>query len=95
MEVWEMDEQQKQQRIEELSLAIDNLLNAKRHTQSAMNDIMDICEAEDLIGYYEQDLTEIDHILDKLNSELEEIIEYEPYDEYNERQREYRKMQGF
>lgn len=95
MEVWEMDEQQKQQRIEELSLAIDNLLSAKKFTQNAMNDVMEVYEAEDLIGYYEEDLRELERIIDKLNSELEEIIEYEPYDEYNERQREYRKMQGF
>ena len=95
MEYWEMDEYQKEQKIEELNLAIDNLLNAKRHIQSAMNDVMEVDDAQDLIGYFEEDLREIDHILDQLNFELEQIIEYEPFDEYNERQREYRKMQGF
>lgn len=95
MEYWEMDEYQKEQKIEELNLAIDNLLNSKRHIQSAMNDVMEIYDAQDLIGYFEEDLREIDHILDQLNFELEQIIEYEPFDEYNERQREYRKMQGF
>jgi len=91
MEVYEMTDSQRENRIEELNIAIDNLLEARKHIESTMNDISDICEADDLMGYLEQDLRELNHIIDQLNDELQELLDYEPnlYNEYQERTREF------
>lgn len=88
---------EKDERIEDLNIEIENLLNAKKSLEKALNDINDIDEASDLINYLEQDITEINNILDRLNNEMKELVEgtdtYE--NEYEERMKEYREMQGF
>lgn len=91
MEIYEMTEEQKQNRIEEIDIALDNLLNARTNLEKAMNDVSDILEADDLMGYFSQDLRELNHIIDQLNDELQDILDYEPnlYNEYQERTREF------
>lgn len=88
---------EKDEKIEDLNIEIENLLNAKKSLEKALNDINDIDEASDLVNYLEQDITEINNILDKLNDEMKELVEepntYE--NEYEERMKEYREMQGF
>lgn len=91
MEIYEMSEEQKQNRIEEIDIALDNLLNARTNLEKAMNDVSDILEADDLMGYFSQDLRELNNIIDQLNDELQDILDYEPnlYNEYQERTREF------
>lgn len=91
MEIYEMSDSQRENRIEELNIAIDNLLEARKHLESTMNDISDICEADDLMGYLEQDLRELNHVIDQLNDELQELLDFEPslYDDFEERMREF------
>lgn len=97
MEVYEMSDMEKENRIEDLDLVIENLLHAKECLAKAMNDIEDIEEADDLRGYFESDLNEVNRLLDMFNDELKEILEEVDMweNDYVERMNEYRKMQGF
>ena len=91
MEIYEMTDSQRENRIEELNIAIDNLLEARKHIENTMNDISDIPEADDLMGYLEQDLRELNHVIDQLNDEMKDLLDFEPslYDDFEERMREF------
>lgn len=82
--------------IEDKELDISNLLNARKRLKQMINDVSDCEYADDLRAYLNEDMKELDMIIGKLRADIEDMqSEDEPEDDYDERMKEYRQMQGF
>ena len=82
--------------IEDKELDISNLLNARKRLKEMINDVSDCEYADDLRAYLNEDMKELEMIIGRLKADIEDMQNEEtPEDDYNERMREYREMQGF
>ena len=97
MNYYELSKLELEELKENRELDIENLMNSKDHLQKALNDITDIEECDDLIGYLEECIKEAEYNLTRISDDIKDIINamQDVEDDYNERQREYREMQGF
>lgn len=98
MNYYELSKNELEEIKEQYEINIADLMNAKEHLQKALNDIADIEECDDLIGYLEECIKEAEYDMTRISDEISSIIKtlQDSWDDdYNERQREYREMQGF
>ena len=98
MNYYELSKNELEEIKEQYEINISDLMNAKEHLQKALNDILDIEECDDLIGYLEECIKEAEYNMTRISDEISSIIKtlQDSWDDdYNERQREYREMQGF
>ena len=83
---------------EDKELEFQNIIDGLQRARESLNCISDYESCEESISYLEEVLKDLEYQADRLKAELDEIVEWlsiEPYDEYNERMNEYRRMQGF
>lgn len=95
----EMSNEELEEIKENLETQICDLLDTKEHLFKALNDIPKIPECEDLTGYMEECIKECENLMESIGNDIKDIIDLldsdRLYDDYDERQREYREMQGF
>jgi len=83
-------------RIEELKEKLVDLEEVKKNLEHGIELMEGNSDYDDLLGMYKESLKECDRLIDYCKEEINESSE-EPnlYDEYDERNREYREQQGF
>ena len=93
---YEPEYTERDERIEVVKDRIYDLEEIKKHLETGLETLKENPDYDDLVGYFEESLKETNRLIDDNKEELNELLE-EPnlYDEYNERMREYRELQGF
>lgn len=94
----EMSNEELEEIKEVLEVNVKDLLNSKENLFKALNDVPEMDDCEYLTKCIEESIREVDALLDSISNDIKDIIELLEEDrssEYNERQREYREMQGF
>lgn len=93
---YEPEYTEKDKRIEELKERLVDLEEVKKNLEHGIELMEGNPDYDDLLGMYKESLKECDRLIDYCKEEIEESLE-EPnlYDEYDERNREYREQQGF
>ena len=93
---YEPEYTERDERIEVVKDRIYDLEEIKKHLETGLETLNGNPDYDDLVGYFEECIKETNKLIDDNKEELNELLE-EPnlYDEYNERNREYRELQGF
>lgn len=93
---YEPEYTEKDKRIEELKEKLVDLEEVKKNLEHGIELMEGNPDYDDLCGMYKESLKECNRLIDYCKEEINESSE-EPnlYDEYDERNREYREQQGF